>query len=139
MRAVAIDAFGETPVVQELPMPEPGLGELLVHVQASSVNGFDLAVTSGMIKDLMPHAFPLVLGRDFAGVVEATGADVLQFSVGDIVLGVVLKPMLQDGAFGEYVTVPEGFGVIKVPDGVETQPAGALGLAGVAALMSLDA
>ena len=57
MRAVAIDAFGETPVVHELPMPEPGPGELLVHVQASSVNGFDLAVASGMIKDLMPHAF----------------------------------------------------------------------------------
>src|SRR6476661_3613956 len=101
MRAVAIDAFGQTPAVQQVAMPEPGLGELLVHVQASSVNGFDLAVASGMIKDLMPHAFPLVLGRDFAGVVEAIGPDVSRFSVGDTVFGVVLKAMLQDGAFGE--------------------------------------
>src|SRR5215813_1847193 len=118
MRAVAIDSFGQTPAVHELPLPEPGPGELLVRVQSSSVNGFDLAVASGMIKDLMPHAFPLVLGRDFAGIVEATGADVSGFSVGDVVFGVVLKPVLQDGAFGEYVTVSESFGVTKVPDGV---------------------
>src|SRR5262245_32917672 len=139
MRAVAIDAFGQTPAVQELPLPEPGPGELLVHVQSSSVNGFDLAVASGMIKDLMPHAFPLVLGRDFAGVVEAIGSEVSGFSVGDNVFGVALKPVLQDGTFGEYVTVPESFGVTKVPDGVDIPLAGALGLAGVAALMSVDA
>jgi NADPH:quinone reductase len=139
MRAVAIDAFGETPVVHELPMPEPGPGELLVHVQASSVNGFDLAVASGMIKDLMPHAFPLVLGRDFAGVVEAVGPDVSHFGVGDMVFGMVLKPMLQDGAFGEYITVQETFGVTKVPDGLDVSLAGALALAGVAGLMCVDA
>jgi NADPH:quinone reductase-like Zn-dependent oxidoreductase len=139
MRAVAIDAFGQTPAVQELPLPVPGPGELLVRVQSSSVNGFDLAVASGMIKDLMPHAFPLVLGRDFAGVVEATGPNVSGFSVGDVVFGVVLKPVLQDGAFGEYVTVPESFGVTKVPNEVDIPLAGALGLAGVAALMSVDA
>jgi NADPH:quinone reductase-like Zn-dependent oxidoreductase len=139
MRAVAIDAFGQTLAVQELPLPEPGPGELLVHVQSSSVNGFDLAVASGMIKDLMPHAFPLVLGRDFAGVVEATGPDVSRFGVGDNVFGVALKPVLQDGTFGEYVTVPESFGVTKIPDGVDIPLAGALGLAGVAALMSVDA
>jgi NADPH:quinone reductase len=139
MRAVAIDAFGQAPSVQELPMPVPGPGELLVHVQASSLNGFDLAVASGMIKDLMPHAFPLVLGRDFAGVVEALGPDVSQFSIGDVVFGVLLKPVLQDGAFGEYITVPETFGVTKAPAGLDVPLAGALGLAGVAALMSVEA
>jgi NADPH:quinone reductase-like Zn-dependent oxidoreductase len=47
--------------------------------------------------------------------------------------------MLQDGAFGEYVTVPESFGVTQVPDGLAVPLAGALGLAGVAGLMCVDA
>jgi NADPH:quinone reductase-like Zn-dependent oxidoreductase len=138
MRAVAIHDFGQTPTVLELPTPTLGPGEMLVHVQASSVNGFDLAVASGMIKDLMPHQFPLVLGRDFAGVVEATGPGVSRFAIGDSVMGVVLKPMLHDGAFGEYVTISEGFGVTKIPAGLDMTHAGALGLAGTAALMSVE-
>src|SRR6476469_7366369 len=107
MRAVAIHDFGDTPSVQEIPMPVPGPDEILVHIQTSSVNGFDLAVASGMIKGLMEHQFPLVLGRDFAGVVEATGPEVSRFAVGVAVFGVVLKQALHDGAFGEFVSVSE--------------------------------
>jgi NADPH:quinone reductase-like Zn-dependent oxidoreductase len=98
MRTIAVDDFGAPPTLHELPTPEPGPGEVLVRVEASSVNGFDLAVASGMIKGLMEHRFPLVLGRDFAGTVVATGPDTSRFTVGDAVFGVVFKPLLQDGA-----------------------------------------
>jgi NADPH:quinone reductase-like Zn-dependent oxidoreductase len=139
MRAVAQDAFGSPPTLHDLPTPTPGPGEVLIRIQASSVNGFDLAVASGMIKGYMEHQFPLVLGRDFAGTVEATGPEAARFAVGDQVFGVVLKSVLHDGAFGEYVTMPEAYGVTKIPDGLDMTNAGALGLAGTAALMSVEA
>lgn len=139
MRAIAVDDYGAAPSLHELPTPTPGPGEVLVHIAASSVNGFDLAVASGMIKGLMEHRFPLVLGRDFVGTVEARGEGVTRFDLGDTVFGMVLKAYLHDGAFGEYVAVPEGFGIAKVPNGLSLPQAGALALAGVAAQMSVEA
>jgi NADPH:quinone reductase len=47
MRAIAIDDFGTTPVLHDLSAPEPGPGEVLVRVHASSINGFDRSVVSG--------------------------------------------------------------------------------------------
>src|SRR4029453_18531534 len=128
MRAVAQDDFGSPATLHDLPTPTPGPGEILIRIQASSVNGFDLAVASGMIKGFMEHRFPLVLGRDFAGIVEATGPKASRFAVGDRVFGVALKQVLHDGAFGEYVTMPEAYGVTKIPDSLDIASAGALGL-----------
>jgi NADPH:quinone reductase-like Zn-dependent oxidoreductase len=88
---------------------------------------------------MMEHRFPVVLGKDFAGTVEAVGEGVTRFAVGDRVFGVVTKSFLGDGGFGEYVTVPEAVGIAKLPDGVDMTAAGALGLAGTAALDALDA
>ena len=138
MRAIAIDDFGAPPALHDLPVPQPVAGEVLVRVQASSVNGFDLSVAKGYLKDAMEHRFPVVLGKDFAGTVEATGPGVETLQVGDAVFGVVMKPELGDGAFGEYVTAPAAF-IAKVPAGLEVARAGALGLAGTAALDAVDA
>ena len=139
MRAVAIDDFGAAPALRDLPKPEPGPGEVLVRVQASSINGFDLAVAAGMLKGMMEHRFPVVLGKDFAGTVEAVGEGVVRFAVGDQVFGVVMKPELGDGAFGEHVAVGAGFGIAHIPAGLDVAVAGALGLSGTAALMSVNA
>ena len=105
-----------------MPKPEPGPGEVLVRVRASSVNGFDVAVAAGRLKGMMEHRFPVVLGKDFAGVVEALGEGATRFAPGDEVFGVVMKPYLGDGGFGEYVVVGEQYGIARVPDG--TRPAG---------------
>lgn len=139
MRAIATSDYGAAPTVHDLPTPEPGDGEILVRVQGSSVNGFDGAVAAGYLKGMMEHRFPVVLGKDFAGTVETAGPGASRFATGDRVFGVVMKPVLGDGAFAEYVTVPEAFGVARVPDGVDTAAAGALGLAGTAALQSVEA
>ena len=138
MRAVAIDDFGATPAVRELPVPQPGPGEVLVRVNASSVNGFDGSVVAGHVKGMMEYRFPVVVGKDFAGTVAALGDGVTRFSVGDRVFGVVITPALGPGGWGEYVAVPEGF-VAAVPQALEFEAAGALGLAGAAALASVDA
>ena len=73
MKAIAIDDFGAPPSLHDLPVPEPGEGEVLVRVRASSVNGFDVAVAGGHLKGMIEHHFPVVLGKDFAGTVEAAG------------------------------------------------------------------
>ena len=88
MRAIALTDFGAAPVLLDLPDPAPGPGEVLVQVWTSSVNGFDLAVASGMLKGRMEHRFPVVLGKDFAGT---AGAEVPGFAAGDEVFGALSR------------------------------------------------
>jgi NADPH:quinone reductase len=102
------------------------------------VNGFDVSVAGGYLKGMMEHRFPVVLGRDFAGTVEGAGPGVQSLRPGDTVFGVVIKAALGDGAFGEYVTAPEAY-TVRVPAGLDLAVAGALGLAGTAALAAVDA
>ena len=139
MRAIAVNDYGTPPVLTDLPKPEPGPGEILVRVHASSINGFDGSVAAGMLKGMMEHRFPVVLGKDFAGVVEALGEGASRFAVGDAVFGVVMKPYLGDGGLGEYLAVGEQHGIARVPKGLDMQAAGALGLAGTAAFDSVNA
>jgi NADPH:quinone reductase-like Zn-dependent oxidoreductase len=138
MKAIAIDDYGAPATLHELPAPTPAAGEVLVKVMYSSINGFDLAVANGYLKGLMEHHFPVVLGKDFAGTVAALGSGVDGLSVGDHVFGVVMKDSLGDGSFGEYVTVPATF-TAHVPAGLDLATAGALGLAGTAAINAVDA
>jgi NADPH:quinone reductase-like Zn-dependent oxidoreductase len=58
----------------EIPTPEPGPGEIRISVRASSVNGFDVFVASGHARGMMEHRYPVVGGKDFAGVVDARRA-----------------------------------------------------------------
>lgn len=74
MRAFGLTAFDAAPELIEVDVPEPAEGEVRVQVRAAAVNGFDLAVAGGLLKDMMEHRFPVVLGVDFAGVVDAAPA-----------------------------------------------------------------
>jgi NADPH:quinone reductase-like Zn-dependent oxidoreductase len=138
MKAIATTDFGAPATLVEIPAPEPAEGEILVRVASSSINGFDLSVASGRLKGMMEHRFPVVLGKDFAGAVEAVGPGVDGFAEGDAVFGVVMKRELGDGCFGERVATPAAFAA-KVPDGVDAVTAGALGLAGTAAHDAVEA
>jgi NADPH:quinone reductase-like Zn-dependent oxidoreductase len=139
MRAFAVAELPGAPVVSELDEPKPGPGELLVRVAASSVNGVDLATVAGRLLGMMEHRFPLIPGKDFAGTVEAAGEGAEGFSAGDAVFGVVTKAYLGTGSMAQYVTVPAGIGVARLPEGVSARDAGALGLAGTAAFDALAA
>jgi NADPH:quinone reductase-like Zn-dependent oxidoreductase len=139
MRAFVVPSADAQPTVTEVPDPTPGPGEVLLRVAASSLNGFDLSVASGYLQGMMEHRFPVVLGKDFAGTVDAVGEGVTRFAPGDAVLGVVTKPHLGDGGFGELLVVHEGDFITAVPEGLDLRSAGALGLAGTAALDTLDA
>jgi NADPH:quinone reductase-like Zn-dependent oxidoreductase len=140
MRAITVPALGEPPALADLPVRDPGPGELLIRMSASSVNGFDIAVLTGWVQEFMEYRFPIVPGKDFAGTVEAVGSDDTGFGVGDDVFGVALTPYVgADGAFAEYLTIGAQYGVTTVPQGLALDVAGALGLAGSAAATALKA
>jgi NADPH:quinone reductase-like Zn-dependent oxidoreductase len=75
MRAVVIAEHGASPELTEMRTPEPGAGEVLVRVEASSVNGFDAAVAAGYLAGMMEHRYPVVLGKDFAATPDRLAAD----------------------------------------------------------------
>jgi NADPH:quinone reductase-like Zn-dependent oxidoreductase len=88
---------------------------------------------------MMEYEFPVVPGRDFAGVVEEVGTEVVGARVGDAVLGNLSKPVLHDGAWAEYLTVPvDGF-VVPKPERLDFTAAAALPVVGLTALEAVDA
>jgi NADPH:quinone reductase-like Zn-dependent oxidoreductase len=139
MRAFALPAADAEPAVLELPDPAPGPGQVLVRVAASSLNGFDSSVASGRLQGMMEYRYPVVIGKDFAGTVEAVGDGATRFAPGDRVFGVVMTPHLAEGAIGELLVVGQDFAITTVPEGVDLPTAGALGLAGTAAVDTLAA
>ena len=80
MRAAYIEQTGppEAIKVGDLPRPEPGPGQVLVRVQAVSLNPIDLYIRSGLVA--MPLSFPYVIGCDLSGTVETGGAGLLSLS-----------------------------------------------------------
>jgi NADPH:quinone reductase-like Zn-dependent oxidoreductase len=139
MRAVNVPAAGEPPHVSDLPLPDVTDGHVLIKVKAASLNGLDRALAAGMLAGMMQHEYPLVLGRDAAGVVEAVGAGVDHVAVGDEVYGhVLLAPPVQAGTLAEYALLP-AVTVNRKPAGLDFAAAAALPLAGAAAVASVDA
>src|SRR3954451_1489519 len=140
MKAFAITARDTQPAVQDVAQPEPAPGEVLVEVEAASLNGFDLSVAAGYVWDMIPHEFPVVLGRDLVGTVTAVGDGVDDVAVGDRVAGVIPGVLLgpRNGTFAEYVALPAE-AVPRVPARVDATAAAVIGLAGIAAHDALAA
>jgi NADPH2:quinone reductase len=142
MRAFTLDGFDTQPALRDdLPEPQPRDNEVLVRVHASSVNGADVFIASGALKEMVEHEFPVILGRDFAGVVERVGSGVGRYQVGDNIFGFLLhaNPTVHDGTWAELIAVPEDFFVAARPGGVGLAEAGAAPLAGISALAAFDA
>jgi len=138
VKAFAVDSFGATGSVHEIPVPKPGEGEVLVRVHAAGVNVMDPIYTGGYIKDYMEHRFPLVPGIDLSGVVEAIGPGVSSFAAGDEVYGVSAKPFVGEGTFAEYVAAPIS-GLARKPATLSHTEAAALPHAALTALAAVDA
>ena len=142
MKAFVLDDFDTTAALRDdLAEPTPDDGELLVRVHASSVNPVDAHIAAGALKGMLDYAFPVTLGRDFAGVVEQAGSAVDGYGVGDEVFGFVpmANPALHDGSWAELITVPAGGHVAARPQTIDLATAGAAPLAGITALAAADA
>ncbi|WP_432989421.1 NADP-dependent oxidoreductase [Dactylosporangium sp. CA-233914] len=141
MRAIAIERFGDTPKLTELPVPEPGSGQIQVTIEAAATNPLDAAIASGSLAALGEYRFPLTLGMDGAGVITAVGDGVTQFRVGDRVFGQFWSQPLQFGTFAEVCVVQAApaFGALAaIPDGLPSHEAAALPTAGMTAIGAID-
>jgi NADPH:quinone reductase-like Zn-dependent oxidoreductase len=138
MQAFVYEQYGPPDVLElrEVENPVPAEDELLVRVHAASVNPFDWHMLTGtpyMVRMQGGLRGPKDgrLGVDYAGTVEAVGAEVTRFEPGDEVFGG------RSGAFGEYVTPREAGAVAKKPANVSFEQAATVGIAGLTALQGL--
>ena len=111
MKAVRIDRFGGVEVVevQDVPVPSPAAGEVLVRVAAAGVAPWDAIIREGKSKVTPPP--PFTLGSDLAGKVERVGATVTEFRTGDVVYGVTNPQFV--GAQAEYAICKTGMLALK--------------------------
>ena len=139
MRALYVPTAGAQPELGDLPTPTATEGTVLIRVKAAGLNPVDNAIAAGMMAGMMPHEYPLVLGRDAAGVVEAVGPGVEGVTVGDEVVGhVLLAPPVQAGTLAEYAVLPAATVVAK-PANLDFVTAAAIPLAGAAAAQAIEA
>lgn len=106
--------------IEKISPSEPGKGEVLVRVKASSVNPIDVKRSAGYGRRLLrlkgAGKFPLVLGNDFVGTIEAVGKGVTAWTPGDSVVGLV--PTGKGGAHASHVVVDQRW-LRRVPAGTD--------------------
>ena len=122
MKAIRIHKFGPTEDVlqfEEVPVPEPGSGELLIKVEAASLNRADLGLRSGNYR-IAPEDLPIIPGREFAGRVTKLGDGVNDFQVGQRVVAYT-----GTGGYAEYAKA-KASEVRPLPEGVDPAAAAAI-------------
>jgi NADPH:quinone reductase len=135
MRAIAVNEYGAMPALMEVPDPQPGPGQVLIKVGATGINPLDRMIADGALQSIGPARFPLVLGVDLAGVVEAVGEGANRFAPGEELFGVLLiAPWGSAGTYAERVAVSEDQPLARVPQGLDPVVAAALPTAGSTAL-----
>ena len=134
MKAVYIQQCGGPEVLQygDLPDPSAGPGQIVVDTFAASVNGADWKARAGHYGQ---PKFPLILGRDFSGVVSALGAGVTDLRLGDEVFGVLEAG--REGAYAEKIAITAAI-VAKKPSTLSHVDAAALALTGLTALCAVE-
>ncbi len=130
MKAVRFDDYGALDVleVREVPVPEPGPGQVLVQVRAAGINPGEAKIREGALRERWPATFPSGQGSDFAGVVEKLGPGVTTAEPGDRVIGWVDTR----SSHAEYV-VAEAANLARKPSGLPWEIAGAIPVAGFTA------
>lgn len=125
MKAIQIQEIGGPEVLQlaELPIPEPGPGQVLIRVEAIGVNFIEIYFRKGQYKT----ALPLIPGSEAAGTVEELGPGVTGFAAGDAVASTSVL-----GSYAEYALVPAAQ-LVKVPAKLTPEQAAAAMLQGMTA------
>jgi NADPH:quinone reductase-like Zn-dependent oxidoreductase len=126
MKAVVLHRYGKPSELtwKDAPDPKPGPGEVLVRVQAASINPVDYKMRSGAAAERFPVTFPAILGRDCAGVIRELGEGVTGFAVGDRVFA------LAWATYAELCVV-KATELAKIPEGLDMTTAAAIPLVSV--------
>jgi NADPH:quinone reductase-like Zn-dependent oxidoreductase len=131
MKAIVLDAFGaaENFSMRQLDTPVAGAGQVLVQIKAAAFNPIDYQMRKGLRESARMHS--PVLGREFSGIVEATGNEIVNFKPGDEVFA-ASGSMGSNGTYAEYITLPYEVLAHK-PAGISFEEAAAVPVAGLTA------
>lgn len=138
MHAAQIKKYGDPSVVEVTDIATPTISDdqVLVAVHASSLNPFDTTMREGRAQQMSPLRPPFTLGGDIAGVVEAVGAKVTDFAVGDRVFGQANAIAGNSGALAEHAATASTQ-IAIAPSTLNFAQAASLPLVGVSALQAL--
>ena len=136
MKRIQYHRYGGAEVlrVEEFALAAPGRGQIRVRIRAAAANPMDWKIRKGEMKMLTGRRFPRGLGHDFAGVVEAVGANVTRFKVGDEVFGAT--GLKESGTFSEALVTEEKTVFLK-PQSLSFEEAAALPIVSAAAWTAL--
>ncbi|KAL5862076.1 hypothetical protein ACOSQ4_003372 [Xanthoceras sorbifolium] len=137
MHAVQYDSYGGGPAGLkhvEIPVPTPNKDEVLVKLEAISLNPVDWKMQKGVFRPLLPMKFPFVPATDVAGEVVEVGSDVQKFKAGDKV--VAMLNQINGGGLAEFAVAKESFTFARPPEISAAEGAG-LPLAGLTAHQAL--
>ncbi|MFF0948510.1 NADP-dependent oxidoreductase [Rhizobium leguminosarum] len=140
MKAALLKSYGDVDQFEigDIPTQKPGPGEILIKIEASAVNPFDLILRQGFVAKFIPLPLPAVLGGDAAGTISALGDGVSGFAVGDRIVADFAAN--GKGAHAEYGVLP-ATSVAKLPAGLSFEQGASLvkaGLTGRQAVEALD-
>jgi NADPH:quinone reductase-like Zn-dependent oxidoreductase len=135
MKAIVIDAYGNEDVLNyvEVERPEPKADEILVKVHVAAVNPADWKIRDGMGENFR-FKFPLILGGDIAGTVEAVGDRVKNFKPGDAVYGMTLSSL--SGGYAEYA-ITNADSIVLKPDDLSFEEAAAIPIGALTAWQAM--
>lgn len=105
MKTASISEFGgpEGVTLHPLDLSEPGADEVLVRVEAASVNPLDLKIMAGYMQPVFPVELPYIPGTDFSGIVSSVGEQVTHLKPGDLVFG--RSTPTASGAFAQQLLI----------------------------------
>lgn len=136
MKAIRIHDYGtaETLVYEDAPIPQLGQDEILVRIHAAGVNPVDWMVRAGLVRTMLHHTFPLIVGWDMSGVVEEVSPGVSEIRPGDEVYA--RSDFARNGTYAEYAVVSR-YAVAKKPRSLDHACTAALPLVGLTAWQAL--
>ena len=129
------DKKGTELEIREISTPIPEEDEVLVKIMTAAVNPLDNMIIRGEVKLIVPYAMPLVMGNEFAGIVEKTGKNAAHFKPGDRVYG--RMPLKKIGAFAEYAAVKET-ALVVIPEYLSFEEAATVPLTALTAMQAFE-
>lgn len=138
MKAAILEKYfigGRELIVKNIPIPELSSDEVLVKIKAAGVNPLDNMIVRGEVKLIVPYKIPLIMGNEFAGVIEKIGSNVSGFKKGDRVYA--RMPLDKIGAFAEYTAI-KADAIAKIPDYLSFEEAACVPLTALTAWQAYE-
>ena len=139
MRSIIINRYGGPEVLEiaEQETPEPATGEVRIKIAGAALNPADAALRAGAFASVLGQRFPLGIGWDVAGTIDAIGAGVTDLRVGDGVVALLNGFGVRSGTHASHVVLPAA-SVAPAPKDVDLVAAATFGLNALTADQALD-